>query len=383
MKWRRYAGLALLLLLVLLVVLVFGRGRTPVIEGAHAVATLEQVELGGDRQWILIRGRDARAPVLLFLHGGPGMPAMYMAHDFQRPLEEDFVVVHWDRLGAGKSYEAGLSHDRFTLRRTVDDTHKLAEHLRRRFGRERIYLVGHSWGTYLGMLAAAERPELYAAYVGVAQVAGTHEAVDAWRRDWAQHHPSAAADEALQARLAAGARVTEDDLFRHGGELVDSRSFWPIVLAGLGSAEYTLRDVFNVRRAVSRVNARMVGDEEPLDQRIAALPLPTFFLLGRHDANTPGALAVAYLETLQAPLKHVVWFEDSAHFPFWEQPNRFHETMLEIHALTEAFWEAQSGQASAATPTARSTGGSLEASFALREAPLSQGRAAEIDRSNS
>jgi pimeloyl-ACP methyl ester carboxylesterase len=356
MNRPRYARvvLTLILLLGLLALLIFGRGRTPEIGGAHAIATLEQIDLGGDRQWILVRGDDVRSPVVLFLHGGPGMPAMYLAHDFQRPLERDFVVVHWDRLGAGKSFRAGLAHDRFTLRRTLDDTHELAEHLRRRFGRERIYLVGHSWGTYLGMVAAAERPSLYAAYVGIAQMAGTQQAVTLWRRDWARRRATAAGNDSLLSRLEAGAPVTEDDLFRHGGELVGARSFWPILLAGLAAPEYTLTDVWNVRRGVVRVNGAMTGDELPLEERVAALQLPTFFFLGRHDANTPAALAAAYLERLDAPLKRVVWFDASAHFPFWEQPARFHEAMLEVHDLTEAFWQAESGRMSRPSMTRRS-----------------------------
>lgn len=84
----------------------FGPGRTPGIEGPLAVAVLEELDLSGSRQWVLIRGQDRTKPVLLFLHGGPGMPAMYLAHAWQSGLERDFVVVHWDRRGAGKSFLA-------------------------------------------------------------------------------------------------------------------------------------------------------------------------------------------------------------------------------------------------------------------------------------
>lgn len=367
MNSRRYAGIGLVLVLVLglLVVTIAGRGRTPGIAGPHAIATLEQIELGGDPQWILIRGKDIRAPVVLFLHGGPGMPAMYLAYDFQRPLEEDFVVVHWDRLGAGKSYRAGLDHERFTLRRTLDDAHELAQHLRRRFGRDRIYLVGHSWGSYLGIVAAAERPSLYAAYIGVAQVAGSQQAIIAWRRNWARRQATTAGDDTLLARLADGGAVTEDDLFRHGGEIAGAQSFWPILLTGLASPEYTLRDVFNVRRGVGRVNIAMTGDELSLEERVPAVPLPTFFFLGRQDANTPAPLAAAYLDQLQAPLKRVVWFDASAHFPFWEQPARFHEAMLEADDLTRAYWQAESGE-DVAGPDGSLIG---QRSFTKQEAP--------------
>lgn len=310
--------------------LAWGRGRTPPIAGPRAVASLEEVVLGGDPQWILVRGADREAPVVLFLHGGPGMPAMYLAHDFQRPLERDVVMVHWDRLGAGKSYEAGLRYDEFTVRRTLDDTHELAEALRDRFGGERIYLVGHSWGSYLGILAAAERPDLYAAYVGTGQMAEGEGAVLRWRRDWLRDRARRDGDAELLERLGEGAEVTEDDLFRYGGELHGSRSFWPILLTGLLAPEYTLGDVANVRKGASRLETRMRGDDLPLRRRVSSLEIPVFFFLGRHDANTPSPQAAAYLRKLDAPSKEVVWFDDSAHFPFWEQPERFHQAMLDV-----------------------------------------------------
>jgi pimeloyl-ACP methyl ester carboxylesterase len=87
----------------------FTPGRTPAIHQPHSVASLERVRIGGVDQYILIRGNDASLPVLLFLHGGPGMPAMYLAHSFQRELEKEFVVVQWDRRGAGKSYREDIS----------------------------------------------------------------------------------------------------------------------------------------------------------------------------------------------------------------------------------------------------------------------------------
>jgi hypothetical protein len=105
--------------------LVLSRGRTPAIVDAQgaivpgSAAVLEPVRLGGVDQWILVRGRDRTKPVLLFLHGGPGMPAMFLAHAWQRALEEDFVVVHWDRRGAGKSFHAGDA-GRPSVRRTLD-----------------------------------------------------------------------------------------------------------------------------------------------------------------------------------------------------------------------------------------------------------------------
>jgi pimeloyl-ACP methyl ester carboxylesterase len=126
--------------------------------------------------------------------------------------------------------------------------------------------------------------------------------------------------------------VTEDDLFRYGGELYASRSFLPILMTGLRAPEYTLRDVANVKKGSDLVGREMTYDVEPrpLEGEISSLDAPVFFLLGRHDFNTPSQLAAECLDRLSAPLKGVVWFEKSAHFPFVEEPERFHAEMLRI-----------------------------------------------------
>lgn len=111
---------------------------------APGVATLERVTLGGTPQWILIRGRNAANPIVLFLHGGPGMPTMYLAHAFQRALEAHFVVVHWDRRGAGKSYSPGMSPKLMGVTEELSDAEELIRLLLKRFGQRQVILVGHS-----------------------------------------------------------------------------------------------------------------------------------------------------------------------------------------------------------------------------------------------
>jgi pimeloyl-ACP methyl ester carboxylesterase len=321
------------------------RGRTPGLPGPRSVASLEKIRLGGVEQWVLIRGRDRDKPVLLFLHGGPGMPAMFLAHAFQRELERDFVVVHWDRRGAGKSFDAASDRTGLSVSRTLEDTYELTRLLRTRFGRDRIYLAGHSWGSYLGLLAVRGHPEYYLAFVGIGQMAGDRRQVDALRREFLFRAAAETGDPKLRARLAAPpVEVTEDDLFRYGGELYASRSFLPILMTGLRAPEYTLRDVANVKKGSDLVGREMMYDIEPrpLEGEISSLDAPVFFLLGRHDFNTPSQLAAECLDRLSAPLKGVVWFEKSAHFPFFEEPERFHAEMLRIDGRVREFWKAAS-----------------------------------------
>lgn len=341
---RALTGLAALVLVVIagaVFALTVLRGPTPGLPGPRSVASLEKTRLGGVEQWVLIRGQDRDKPVLLFLHGGPGMPAMFLAHRFQRDLERDFVVVHWDRRGAGKSFAAARRGTGLSVGRTLEDTFELTRILRTRFGQERIYLVGHSWGSYLGLLAARAHPEYYLAFVGTGQMAGNRGEVEELRLEFLSRAAAETGDPKLRARLAAPpVEVTEDDLFRYGGELHASRSFLPILMAGLRAPEYTLRDILNVKKGADLVGREMVYDvaPKPLEGEIAGFDVPVFFILGRFDFNTPSRLAAEYLDRLSAPLKGLAWLEGSAHFPFFEEPERFREEMLRIDGQARSFW---------------------------------------------
>jgi len=344
---RRPLRLALALLLLAAAVVSARTARpasTPPILGTDgrpvpgSVATLEEVSLGGVPQWILVRGRDRTRPIVLFLHGGPGMPAMFLAHAWQRDLEHDFVVVHWDRRGAGKSYGAGADPAGLTVRRTLDDLHELTALLRERLGSQRILLVGHSWGSHLGLLAVRERPDDFLAFVGTGQVAGSREEVRNARRALLVEAARAAGDDRAAARFEAGAVPTEDDLFAYGLELYGERSFWPLLRIGLRAPEYGLRDAWNLKRGADRVGRLMREDVAPgaHEGEVEALDVPAFLVLGRHDGNTPPELAVAWLERLQAPGKGFEWLERSAHFPFLEEPARFREALVRAEAAARA-----------------------------------------------
>ena len=175
----------------LLGVLLPGCAGTPPIRGEGgrplpaSIALLEAVELGGVKQWLLIRGKDVGNPILLWLHGGPGAAQMAVARHFNRELEEHFVVVHWDQRGAGKSNPRGFDESTMSFERFIADVHELTGHLKARCGQERIYLLGHSWGTQLGLRVVQARPEDYHAYIGVSQVTSvgaSHEIAHRWLR---------------------------------------------------------------------------------------------------------------------------------------------------------------------------------------------------------
>lgn len=344
-RFKRYGCIACLAVLgsILVAVLNGSWARTPAIrnpdgpDSATSVASLEWIELGGYRQALLIRGIDRRNPILLFLHGGPGMPAMYLAHAFQRPLERHFTVVHWDRRGAGKSFRPTLPAEALKVSELLADAEELVLELRQRFGQDKVYLVGHSWGSYLGTLLVLKRPEFFRAYVGVGQVVDEDAAVKLQAEFIRREAERRGDDEAVEALQGQGLAAHEEWLFRYGGELAKHTSFMPFVLTGLRAPEYTLLDVGRVAQGSSFSSKNMTYDviQGPLRDHAASYPVPIYLFTGRHDWTTPYPLIAEFFEEIEAPRKELVWFEESAHFPFFEEPEKFAEEMLRVRRDSE------------------------------------------------
>ena len=177
-KWRGLMISILTIVFVLSVFLAISQwiAHTPPILGEdgkplpNSIASLEKITLGGEDQWLIIRGEDVNKPVLLFLSGGPGASEAARVLRFNQELEKHFVVVIWEQRGCGKSYPSLNPKSSLTVDQYASDLIELSEMLRARFDEKKIYLVGHSWGTIFGTRAVQQRPELFHAYVGTAQM---------------------------------------------------------------------------------------------------------------------------------------------------------------------------------------------------------------------
>ena len=139
------------------------------------IISLEKIKIGNINQWISIRGKNTNNPILLYLHGGPGTPVMPLFRYFQAPLENYFIVVQWEQRGAGKSFSWKIPKKTMTIEQFISDLHELIEILMKRFKKEKIFLMGHSWGSVLGTYMVQRYPELFYAYIGVGQASDTIE----------------------------------------------------------------------------------------------------------------------------------------------------------------------------------------------------------------
>lgn len=321
----------------------------------RAVEFLEPIEIGGVQQWIFARGEDPRVPLLLWLHGGPGSPAMPNARFIDDRLVQHLVVVHWDQRGSGKSFGLEVPADSYTVEQLVADAEELVEELLERFDRDRLYLLGHSWGTALGSYLVVRRPELFHAWISMGTDARTAEAETIgyrWVRARASDEGHAKALEELEEigpppydgllELA-----TERGWLEHfGGATRHPERHGSYLQRIFRSPEYSLLDV---GRAIAGnlVSAhRMVFDVmESVDlfQQAPRIEVPAYFLQGRYDYNTPAELAKRYFDELEAPRgKTWIWFEDSAHSPHLDETEAFQRVLIE-RVLAETREQSRSG----------------------------------------
>ena len=320
-----------------------GAGR--VVPGS--IATMETVTLGGVEQAVWLRGRDVRAPVLILLHGGPGASESALFRHYDAALEEHFVVVYWEQRGAGRSYHADIPRSSMTTARLVADLDELVDRVRSRFGAARVVLLGHSWGTVLGTLYARDHPEKVAAYVGVAQIAD-YARGERMSLAWALRQARERRDERALAALCAMApapRSVDDELElgrwveRFGGTLRGGLSTAKLIRAALRTDEAGLLDLVRFGRG-NRFSLEALRPEySRVDlTRLRRFEVPVVFMLGRHDWHVPAVLAADYFATLEAPVERLVWFEQSAHNPPFEEPDAFVRAVVQ-HVLPLALAE--------------------------------------------
>jgi pimeloyl-ACP methyl ester carboxylesterase len=307
-----------------------------------SIATLEQITLIDSQQWISIRGQDASKPVLLFLAGGPGGSQLATARYALGGLEEHFVVVNWEQPGAGKSFDA-VDRSTITPERYIEDAHALVLHLRERFGQDKVYVLGESWGSALGILLVQRYPELFHAFVGTGQMVAFLEN-DLMCYDFALNWARERGDTAKAAKLAEqGPPPYYGDgvAWKESAFLMDTFNYMnqnPAIadngantFRDLAAPEYGLYDKVSWFRGVLETLGVVYPQLWDVDfrQQATKLEVPVYFLLGRHDINAPAVLAEEYFQLLDAPHKEIVWFEHSGHTPWVSESDRFVQTMVD------------------------------------------------------
>jgi pimeloyl-ACP methyl ester carboxylesterase len=304
----------------------------------HGVDQARAVEIGGVRQWITIRGRDARNPILLVLHGGPAAPDIPARWAFEGPWTDYFTVVEWDQRGGGKTFALdGPGAPAATKDRLVADTEELIAWLRSTYGRRKIFVVGHSWGSVLGLEMARRHPDWLYAYIGVGQIISMR-AGERIGYAWTLAQARKAGDARAIADLEAIAPYPEPD-----GTLpldkIDIERRWSVHYGGLThnrdsyawwenlerlSPDYSEADFKAIDAGSAQTLPALLPAMAATDfTSVTRLRCPILMFAGRFDYTTPSAPVKAWFDRLRAPSKRFVWFENSAHMIYGEEPGKF------------------------------------------------------------
>jgi len=305
----------------------------------NGVDEAKAVDIGGIRQWITVRGRDRRNPILLVLHGGPAAPDLPNRYLFESPWTDYFTVVEWDQRGCGKTYElndpekvAPTMH----AERMVRDTEDLVAYLRTTYGKKKIFALGHSWGTILGLNLAARRPDWLYAYIGVGQIIKMREG-ERICYDWVLNTARKAGDAEAVKELEAIAPYPEPNgalplekinverkwSVHYGGLTYgrDSYDFWEN--AEKISPDYSEADFKAIDAGSAFSLPKLLPEMADVDfTKMTRLSCPVLIFAGRHDYTTPSEPVQRWFNRLQAPSKRWVWFENSAHMMYAEEPGR-------------------------------------------------------------
>ncbi|MCP3097830.1 lysophospholipase [Myxococcus sp. K15C18031901] len=305
-------------------------------EGAERT---EKLRIGGIDQWVSVRSRDLRNPVLLVLHGGPGWVAMPTSWYFAHGWDEFFTVIQWDQRGAGKTYVANdpaTVTPTLTVERIHADAEELVQWARKRFGKEKVFVLGHSWGSLLGLTLAEKHPEWLHGYIGVGQGIDARESE---RRGWAwamarareTKNEAAIRDLDSIAPYAVGEKPLslEDILVQRrwlnffGGAAYRRPDASFEGAAVLLSPEYTEEDVRQRWKAEEISVEKLLPTILTTDlSHVKRLKTPLILFLGRHDYNVSATVAAEWFTGVKAPSKQLVWFEQSAHELMAEEPGK-------------------------------------------------------------
>ena len=321
--------------------------QTPneIFRGTRAIVTTDGINeqglvpIGGIPQWVSVRGRHKSNPVLLFLHGGPGFTISPVSYYYMRDWEEQFTVVQWDQRGAGKTYAASdpqAIKATMTIDRMVADAEELIGYLRQKYGKDRIVLMAHSFGTILGVKLAQRHPDWFFAYVGMGQFTDFERSE---AEGYAATLAAARADnnEKAVAALSGIAPFPDREHPERNFQNLGTERFWLATYGG-----YYWRGVFGHNAEIAqfspdysqaelktRDQAEGFSDTLMWDElghlsfmNVTRFKVPVIIFQGRHDRGTSSALVDKWFAGIKAPAKRLVWFEDSAHMVYEEEPGK-------------------------------------------------------------
>jgi len=307
----------------------------------RTIKTIEYIEINNTKLCVSIRTKKPGNPILLYLHGGPGDASIPLMLKYNEQLENIFTVVVLEQRGAGKSYYPFSENDEINIDLFISDIHALSRKILKRYNQEKLYLVGHSWGSVLGLKLAQLYPQLIHAYVGCGQVINMKKSSQI-AYDFALRKNVENQNNKIIKRLKAIDCSYEQDTWledllfatgqvvKHGGSLYGKKNYNRFVIDFLLSSNYSLKELINRQKGSLQAIKYLWQELMDVDfESITDFEVPVIFIEGRGDYHVSSDLVYEYFTNIHSE-KNFFWFENSCHFPHWSEPERFYEVMKSI-----------------------------------------------------
>ena len=305
------------------------------------------VKIGGVMQGMFIRGKNMNNPVLLYIHGGPAFPNYFLMDKYKPGLDDYFTVCYWEQRGGGLSYNPEVTLKSMNFDQLASDAIEVTNYLRMRFHKEKIYIMAHSGGTPFAIMAAARAPQLCFAYIGMAQITQQSESEKiAYKYITEQYRirgNTKALAELKKYPVLDSAKwivpfykslIRDESMHDLGiGTMRNMKSVLKGVFIPVWMCKaYTIREKINIWRSkFSFIKKTKLIDElleTDIPDKVPKLEIPVYFFSGKYDLTVNHDLSMAYLTKLQAPIKGFYTFNESAHSPLYEEPQKVKEVLI-------------------------------------------------------
>jgi pimeloyl-ACP methyl ester carboxylesterase len=305
------------------------------------------IKIGGVRQGMFIRSKNINNPVLLYIHGGPSFPNYFLIEKYKPGLEDIFTVCYWEQRGGGLSYSSEVTVESMNFEQFTSDALEVTDYLRKRFSKDKIYMLAHSGGTPFAIMAAEKAPELFHAYMGMAQITRQSESERiAYKYIIGQYRASGnkkalaglekypVTDSSEYIVPFYKSLIRDNSMHDLGiGTMRTMRSVFKGVFIPVWMCKaYTIKEKFNIWTSKfsflkkTRLIDQLFATDIP--ELVPKLEVPVYFFSGKYDLTVNHDLSKEYLKQMEAPVKGFYTFQESAHSPVYEEPQKLKEVIL-------------------------------------------------------
>ena len=312
---------------------------TPGIEGPNPIAEIETVKIGGIDQLMMYRGADKTRPILLILHGGPGVPMIGISRHISSELENHFLVITWEQRGAGKLTGSHIPKETMNIAQFQKDAIEVINYVNKKFNKQKVYLWAQSWGSIMGIYIANDRPDLIHAYIGIGQnvniLKSEQLSYDFVLKKAKENDNKEAIAELEKIGPPKYDSPEEIEIQRKWlevyGHAYDATigSVYTSYMAGSG--EYKMCEIGKISEALHFSQTSLLDELFTVDitKKVTTLNVPVYILNGRKDYTTNSSLSEQFYNTLNAPKgKKLIWFEEAGHFFTHEFNQEFQNVLI-------------------------------------------------------